>query len=213
MKYLVTLEHVTIRYKRGLQTFTLFNDISCSIPSHYIGTITGHNGSGKTTLLKIIAGLIPITQGSLQYKTNIRRGYIPEQCSPPPWLTGYEYLTYAAQLQNIPDAHQKIIQLFDKLELISAMHTIMRYYSKGMQQKICIAQALIGNPDLLLLDEPFSGLDDRSKKIVEELCFNNTNRTVIFSTHAPTHYPILFDTIATHMTTELPTKYSTGKSI
>ena len=164
------------------------------------GEITGYlgpNGSGKSTTMKMIAGLIEIGSGEILFRGEpIRRdliahkrrmGYVPEEPYLYPHLSGLEYLTMVAQLRDLPEKRsaERIIGLLRLLSLESDRHTPISSYSKGMRQKILLAAALMHDPELLLLDEPFSGLDVSSalvlRSLVEELAARG--KVILFSSH------------------------------
>ena len=164
------------------------------------GEVTGYlgpNGSGKSTTMKMITGLIqpsdgeiffdnqPIRHDLLAFKR--RLGYVPEE----PWLyshlSGLEYLIMVAQLRDLPakPAATRINGLLRLLSLYGDRHLSMSSYSKGMRQKILLSAALLHNPDLILLDEPFSGLDVATslvlRSLIEELAARG--KVVLFSSH------------------------------
>lgn len=138
------------------------------------GEITGYlgpNGSGKSTTMKIITGLLQATSGKVFFdgepiETDLiaykqRMGYVPEEPHLYGHLSGLEYLVMVGQLRNLPapviaDRIDGLLRLFS---LHGDRHAPISAYSKGMRQKILLSAALLHNPDLLLLDEPFSGLD------------------------------------------------------
>jgi ABC-2 type transport system ATP-binding protein len=179
----------------------------CSIPavddvsfSARPGEVTGYlgpNGSGKSTTMKMITGLIAMTSGQiffegkpigddlLAYKR--RMGYVPEEPHLYNHLSGAEYLTMVAELRNIParEASDRIDGMLRLLSLYYDRHASISGYSKGMRQKILIAAALLHNPDLVLLDEPFSGLDVGSalvlRSLIQELA--HRGKVVLFSSH------------------------------
>jgi len=164
------------------------------------GEITGYlgpNGSGKSTTLKIITGLIEPTQGTvlfnrepiqsdpIQYKQ--RFGYVPEEPHIYSHLSGLEYLTMVAQLRDLPrkSSAGKIDGLLRLFSLHADRHLPLSSYSKGMRQKVLLSAALLHNPDLILLDEPFSGLDVTSvlvmRSLIQELA--TRGKVVLFSSH------------------------------
>ncbi len=164
------------------------------------GEVTGYlgpNGSGKSTTLKMITGLItpsegqilfhgePIDKNRIAYKQ--RLGYVPEEPQLYPHLTGAEYLEMVGQLRGLPQAPlaTKIDGFLTLLSLSKDRHVPISSYSKGMRQKILLAAALLHNPDLILLDEPFSGLDVNSalilRSLIQELAAHG--KTVLFSSH------------------------------
>lgn len=164
------------------------------------GEVTGYlgpNGSGKSTTMKIITGLIATTSGRVEFDgtpihDNLnafrqRLGYVPEEPYLYPHLTGLEYLTMVAQLRKMrPEiARGRIDGLLHLFSLHADRHVAIGLYSKGMRQKVLLSAALIHNPDLLLLDEPFSGLDVGTSLILRELIAGLAARgkTILFSSH------------------------------
>lgn len=164
------------------------------------GEITGYlgpNGSGKSTTMKMIAGLIEIGSGEILFDgQSIRRdlvahkqrtGYVPEEPDLYVHLSGLEYLTMVGQLRGLPPkrAAERIDGLLRLLSLHPDRHSPISGYSKGMRQKTLLAGALLHDPDLLLLDEPFSGLDVASalilRHLVEELAARG--KVILFSSH------------------------------
>jgi ABC-2 type transport system ATP-binding protein len=164
------------------------------------GEVTGYlgpNGSGKSTTMKMITGLIeasggtiffegkPIRNDLIAYKQ--RMGYVPEEPYLYTHLTGHEYLTMVAQLRNLQakQSAEKIDGLLRLLTLYGDRHVSISSYSKGMRQKVLLAAALLHNPDLVLLDEPFSGLDVGSalvlRGLIQELAARG--KVVLFSSH------------------------------
>jgi ABC-2 type transport system ATP-binding protein len=164
------------------------------------GEITGYlgpNGSGKSTTLKMITGLIEPTNGAILFdgeriqhnamRYRQRFGYVPEEPYLYSHLSGLEYLTMVAQLRDLPadETRQKINRLLQLFGLDDDRHVAISSYSKGMRQKILLSAALLHNPDLVLLDEPLSGLDVNSALIVRSLLQECAKRgkVVLFSSH------------------------------
>jgi ABC-2 type transport system ATP-binding protein len=164
------------------------------------GEVTGYlgpNGSGKSTTMKMITGLIQPSQGEILFDGQpIRRdltafkrrfGYVPEEPYLYSHLSGLEYLVMVAQLRDIPGqvSAPRIDGILHLLSLHSDRHVPMSSYSKGMRQKVLISAALLHNPDLILLDEPFSGLDVATslvlRSLIEELAARG--KVVLFSSH------------------------------
>jgi ABC-2 type transport system ATP-binding protein len=164
------------------------------------GEVTGYlgpNGSGKSTTLKIIAGLIEPSDGEVLFRGQPidrdriahrqRLGYVPEEAHLYPHLTGLEYLEMIGHLRGLPERNvlQKVDGLLRLLSLHQDRWLPISSYSKGMRQKILLAAALLHNPDLILMDEPMSGLDLNSALIVRHLVRSLAakGRTVLFSAH------------------------------
>jgi ABC-2 type transport system ATP-binding protein len=165
-----------------------------------LGEVTGYlgpNGSGKSTTMKMITGLIEMTSGQIlfdgrpiqedliAYKR--RLGYVPEEPYLYNHLSGTEYLTMVAQLRELParQSAERIDGLLHLFSLHGDRYASISGYSKGMRQKVLIAAALMHNPDLVLLDEPFSGLDVASamvlRSLIQELAARG--KVVLFSSH------------------------------
>ena len=165
-------------------------------PGEVIGYL-GPNGSGKSTTMKMITGLIQPSEGEIFFDgQSIRQdplgfkrrlGYVPEEPYLYSHLSGLEYLVMVGQLRDLPDklAAARIDGLLRLLSLHSDRHVAMSSYSKGMRQKVLLSAALLHNPDLILLDEPFSGLDVATslvlRSLIEELAARG--KVVLFSSH------------------------------
>lgn len=156
-------------------------DVSFSIaPAQILGYL-GPNGSGKSTTVKMLAGLVQSTHGQvlyreasildnpLQYKSKL--GYAPEEAHLYGFLTGWEHLEFIASLRQIEprDFEKKCASLLDDFGLYSHRHVRLSSYSKGMRQRVLLIAALLHDPEVLILDEPFSGLDVTTSLIVREL--------------------------------------------
>lgn len=171
-------------------------DVSFSLPEGETVALVGHNGAGKTTLMKLMLGLIRPTSGSItvlgddpaagQFEGRRRLGYLPENVSFNAALTGSETLAFYARLKREPA--KSVAPLLDRVGLTHAADRRVGTYSKGMRQRLGLAQALLGEPRVLLLDEPTTGLDPALRQsfyeIVEEL--RGRGATVLLSSHALT---------------------------
>jgi len=173
------------------------NGISfCARPGEVTGYL-GPNGSGKSTTMKMITGLITRTSGEILFEgrevaedwTAYKRqlGYVPEEPYLYTHLTGLEYLTMVAQLRDLPErqTRQRTEALLELLGLYTDRHAGIAGYSKGMRQKILLIAALLHNPQLVLLDEPFSGLDVASALVLRSLIqrLAAAGKVVLFSSH------------------------------
>lgn len=164
------------------------------------GEITGYlgpNGSGKSTTMKMITGLIEMTSGDIYFRGEpIRRdliawkqrmGYVPEEPHLYTHLSGLEYLVMVGQLRNLPadDTAKRIDGLLRLFTLHGDRHAPISAYSKGMRQKVLLSAALLHNPEMILLDEPFSGLDVGTglvlRSLIQELAARG--KVVLFSSH------------------------------
>ena len=155
----------------------------------------GPNGAGKTTTLKILLGLVRATagrawlQGQEIGNASVRAtvGFLPESPSFYDYLTGEEFLTFSARLAGLSrqDAREQIPALLHLVGLMDSGRLQLRKYSKGMLQRIGLANALLGDPRLVILDEPMSGLDPIGRKEVRDIILRlrEQGRTVFFSSH------------------------------
>ena len=173
------------------------DDVTFSARAGEVTGYLGPNGSGKSTTMKMITGLIemsaghiifegkPIQDDLLAYKR--RLGYVPEEPYLYTHLSAIEYLTMVAQLRDLPGkrAAQRIDGMLRLFSLHGDRHASISGYSKGMRQKVLLIAALMHNPQLILLDEPFSGLDEASslvlRSLIQELALRG--KVVLFSSH------------------------------
>lgn len=173
------------------------DQVSLTIEPGDLYGFVGHNGAGKTTLLKSIAGIIDFDSGEITFdgfsikkdpmKVKEQMAYIPDNPDIYESLTGIEYLEFIADVFKI-DANQRkiLIEKYANLfEILSVLKNPISSYSHGMKQKLVIIGALIHKPKLMLLDEPFVGLDPKAsfqlKEIFKEMCQQGT--VIFFSTH------------------------------
>ena len=190
---MLELRHVTKRYSSSVAV----RDVSFTARAGEVTGYLGPNGSGKSTTLKMITGLIEPTEGDILFHGQpIRRdriayrqrlGYVPEEPHLYPHLTGSEYLEMVGQLRGLSPRllAEKIEGFLRLLSLYEDRYVPIASYSKGMRQKVLLAAALLHNPDLVLLDEPFSGLDVNSalvlRSVIRELAARG--KVVLFSSH------------------------------
>ena len=164
------------------------------------GEVTGYlgpNGSGKSTTVKMITGLLDPTDGEILYRGRPIRdnlvefkrllGYVPEEPYLYPHLTGAEYLELTGELRDLPTAtlSGKIDALLEPFSLSGDRHAPISSYSKGMRQKILICAAILHDPEIVILDEPFSGLDVHAALVLRSLIrmLAGSGKTVLFSSH------------------------------
>lgn len=171
------------------------NDLDLQVHAGEVFGFLGPNGAGKTTTMNVLLGYVPATSGTASlFGIDVRQpiarqriGYLPEMTYYYKFLTAEELLRFYAKIFEIPPAEtsRRIAELLKLVELESASKRPIKSYSKGMQQRVGLAQALINNPDLLILDEPTSGLDPLGRMKVREIIqrLKNEGKTVFFSSH------------------------------
>lgn len=180
----------------GGQDVHALTDLDLSINEAEIFAYLGPNGSGKTTTIKMLLGLIFPTTGSIEIlgtkaissskvKGNI--GYLPEGAYYPDFLRGEEILHYFGQLYGLSgkNLQMKIDTVLEEVGMTHARRRLMRGYSKGMRQRIGLAQALISDPQILILDEPTTGLDPIARKEIRDILMRLRDRgkTLFISSH------------------------------
>ena len=190
---MLKIEHLTKKYGEKVAV----DDLSLEIASGEIYGFIGHNGAGKTTTMKAIVGIQDFDAGEIfinghSIKTEpltCKRefAYIPDNPDLYEYMTGIKYLNFIANIFAVPaDVRQERIKKYaDTFNLYGDLSQPISSYSHGMKQKVAIISALIHKPKLLILDEPFVGLDPKAtftlKEIMHEMCLQGT--AVFFSTH------------------------------
>ncbi len=182
---MITFDKVTKNY----YSLTALDNVSLRIPRGEVLGLLGPNGAGKTTLIKLIAGLISPTAGNV-YSDNgawPTIGYKPERLLFPNQMQVSEYLEMIAGCCNIPrhDIDRTVTESLSRVNLLNAANKKIRHISKGMRQRLGLAQAIIGDPPLLLLDEPSNGLDPEGQveigRYINEL--HASGKTIVLSSH------------------------------
>jgi ABC-2 type transport system ATP-binding protein len=169
------------------------NDVTFSIGAGVTGLL-GPNGAGKTTLLHMIAGFLRPSAGDVRIDATptwehpalyARIGLVPERESVYPFLTGHQFVEASATLQRLPDPAAAAETAIATVELTTVAHRPIGGYSKGMRQRIKVAAALVHDPPVLLLDEPFNGMDPRQRLHMIALLRSMAaaGRTILFSSH------------------------------
>jgi ABC-2 type transport system ATP-binding protein len=183
--------------------------LDLNIPEGIVYGLLGPNGSGKSTTMKMMLSLIKPDSGSISIygvdpqkdPLNVKRmiGYVPESPRLYEFLTGWEYMEFLCVIHgfNPSEEEPRIREFFNAFELTGHENEMMGGYSHGMKQKIAIIGALLGKPKLLIFDEPLSGLDPKSAKIVKDLIVELSKEgvTTIFSTHIMEIADIICDKI------------------
>jgi ABC-2 type transport system ATP-binding protein len=190
---MIKLENVSKYYK----SFPAVNDVSFEIARGEVFGFIGPNGAGKTTTIKMLATLMLPTEGRLsiggydiqQEPFEVRRiiGYMPDSFGVYEDLLAWEYLDYFASLYKMtpPERRRAISDVLELTDLTTKSHAQVMSLSRGMKQRLCLAKTLLHDPEVLLLDEPASGLDPHARieirELIRELC--RMGKTVLVSSH------------------------------
>ncbi len=187
---MIEVRNLTKQYGK----FVAVDDISFEAhPGEILGFL-GPNGAGKTTTMRVLTGYMPPTAGqvtiagldifedSLEARRHI--GYLPERVPLYPDMTVRGSVSFVAEMQRVPDRRQRVDAVLEQVGMIGRADSLVRNISKGMRQRVGLAQALVHDPDVLILDEPTIGLDPHQvidlRALVRRL---GADRTVMFSTH------------------------------
>lgn len=182
-------------------------DVSLTVPTGTIFGLLGRNGAGKTTLVKILMGMMYATSGSARLlgeplSPSVRRriGYLPEQMRLPEYMKAEGFLRYMGKLNRVPDAdlNKNIPTLLELVEMTDARKKLLKEYSKGMGQRIGLAQALLNDPEVLFLDEPTEGLDPLGRKQVRDLLITlrASGKTIFLNSHLLSEIELVCDQVA-----------------
>lgn len=191
---MLSIKHVTKSYKGGKKAV---DDLNLVVERGDIYGFIGHNGAGKTTTIRAVVGVLDFEEGDIEIDgISIKKdpvackavtAYIPDNPDLYDHLTGIQYLNFIGDLFGVSaaDREARIQQYGDAFQITSNLGDLISSYSHGMKQKLAIISALIHKPKLLVLDEPFVGLDPKAahtlKTIMAELC--SSGSAIFFSTH------------------------------
>lgn len=188
---MIEIQHVSKRYG----DIWALRDITLNVKAGTRLTLLGPNGSGKTTLIRILARLSYPSSGSLKMfgrDLNIQEDEVRKQIGVVshasflyPALTAAENLTFYAHMFGIVRPTETIESLLHEVGLFERQHDLVRTFSRGMQQRLAIARAILHQPTLLLLDEPYSGLDGSAVNLLQQILMgiHHEGRTIILTTH------------------------------
>lgn len=204
----------TYSARKGKAVCALSN-LNLSIPDGEVFGFLGPNGAGKSTTIKTIMGLIQPSAGDARIagipisdpasRRNI--GYLPENPSFYDFLTGREYLVFIGKSFQLKDpvVHDRVDAILQKMELSHAADRPIRGYSKGMVQRLGLAQTMIHDPELFILDEPMSGLDPLGRALVKKLILElkEQGKTIFFSTHITADVEAVCDRVGVIVSGEL----------
>lgn len=197
MATIINFDRINKKFRThfGIQSITALSNLSFTVAEGDVFGIVGTNGAGKSTALKILMGFIKPDTGFVyicgrnpeEPESHAFVGYLPENPSLYKHLTIYDHFIYAGTLEGYsPDQIEKRANiLLRKVALEHAAHTPIRKFSKGMTQRAALAYAMFSYPEILILDEPMSGLDPVGRQLVVDLIreYSQKNNTVLFCSH------------------------------
>lgn len=179
---MITLSHISKSYNGK----KVVDDLSFEMQEGELFALLGSNGAGKSTTIKMLLGLVKKDAGDVDLPEDMHIGYSPETPYFPPFLTGMEVLLYYGELQRLPrqELAEDCALLMELVGLENDKKKI-RFYSKGMLQRLALAQALLGNPEILILDEPCAGLDAMGRIEMLELIgkLKGQGKTILMNSH------------------------------
>lgn len=190
MRANIEISHLTKKYQNGV---TALDDISFSVGSGVFGLL-GHNGAGKTTLMKALVTVLSPSAGTIHVcgfdvrkqgnEVRERIGYLPQELAMYPSLSVFDFVNYMAQLKGIHDK-KAVSEVLEQVEMLEFSKRKIKQLSGGMKRRVGIAQALIGNPQVLVVDEPTAGLDPEERVRFRGVLsrYAREGRTVLLSTH------------------------------
>jgi heme exporter protein A len=165
----------------------VLHDLDLDVATNDCLLVTGPNGSGKSTLLSLCAGLLAPTGGEIEVAVGRGRiGYVAHEPLLYRELTALENLDLYGRLYRVPERRERVGMLLERFGLWEARHERVGAFSRGMVQRLALCRALLHDPELLLLDEPFAGLDEAGAALLDsELATLAGERTLVVATHAP----------------------------
>ena len=191
------------------QKVNALNDFTFTVNEGEIFGLLGPNGAGKTTLIKMLLSITFPTRGtakvfgvdSKNHKWKNRVGYLPENHKYPNYLTGEQVLSYYGRLsglKNGPEFRKKLGTMFEMMNLKQWNKTKIKKYSKGMMQKLGLAQAILNEPDLIFLDEPTDGVDPIGRKEIREILLGlkEKGKTIFLNSHLLSEVEMICDRVA-----------------
>lgn len=199
------IEHVSKTYKRKIKAL---QEVSLQVKKGEFFGLLGPNGAGKSTLVKILMTIVNASrcQGTMLghkigHQASLERtGYLPEHASFPNYLTGEQVLDYCGGMLKVPKAIRKerIDELLKLVGMDADRKRRMKTYSKGMKQRIGVAQALINDPELVFLDEPTDGVDPKGRKEIRDVLvrMKNEGKTIFVNSHLLSELELVSDSVA-----------------
>jgi NitT/TauT family transport system ATP-binding protein len=200
----IRIQNLTKEFETKDGLFTAVDNVSIDIEAGKFFTIVGPSGCGKTTLLRIVAGLESATSGKVEVvqssKNKPVNSMIFQGDSIFPWMTVWDNAAYGLKMRNVPEAEIKdtVGHYLERTGLSRFKNAYPHQLSGGMKQRVSIARAFANDPEILLMDEPFSALDEQNKTLLQEellRIWDESKKTVLFITHSVDEAVTLSDQI------------------
>jgi ABC-2 type transport system ATP-binding protein len=194
-------------YSSGKKKINALSELSLEVPSGTIFGLLGPNGAGKTTLIKLLLGITFPTFGSAKildtdisdYSIKRKVGYLPENHKYPPYLNAIEVLSFFGKLSSADgiNLNKRIDELLELVKLTERKKSKIKTYSKGMMQRLGLAQALINDPELIFLDEPTDGVDPIGRKEIRDVLIElkNKSKTIFLNSHLLSEVELITDRV------------------
>jgi len=191
----------------GNKKVQALTDLDLTVAPGTIFGLLGPNGAGKTTLVKLLLGITYPTVGSAKllgqninnYKIKSKVGYLPENHKYPPYLTGGEVMNFFGKLSGLDSRYldKRIDELLDMMKLLKWKKTKVKAYSKGMMQRLGLAQAMINDPEVIFLDEPTDGVDPIGRKEIRDILleFKKQSKTIFLNSHLLSEVEMITDRV------------------
>jgi ABC-2 type transport system ATP-binding protein len=191
----------------GKRKVEALSDLNLSVPEGTIFGFLGPNGAGKTTLIKLLLGIIFPSSGSAKilggeindYSIKSKIGYLPENHKYPPYLSGGEVLQFFGKLSGLEglDLNKKIDENLELVQMTKWKKSKLKTYSKGMMQRLGLAQAMLNDPKLIYLDEPTDGVDPIGRKEIRDILIElkNNNKTIFLNSHLLSEVELITDRV------------------
>ncbi len=219
-KIVLQIKEVTFFCGKLYEKIKILKGVSFEVTASSVYGFVGPNGAGKSTTIKIIIDLLRADEGKVLFfgKSNRDRsvrskiGFVPEEPNLYDHLSGLEFLLFSGALAGVPkkERREEALHLLEQVGLTHAGKQRLRTYSKGMKQRLVIAQALLGDPELIIMDEPLSGLDPVGRMEIKDLIasLGKQGKTVFFSSHILSDVESICDEVAVIMGGEIKYKGS-----
>lgn len=186
----INFDHVTKSYRKQV----VLSEVSFQINEGECTGLVGVNGAGKTTCIKCLLDFCDISSGNISicgidHRQTVSRNnliYLPEKFTPPYYLTGRDFLGYMADLYHVEYIEKEVLAILGILDLDpAALNKPVRSYSKGMGQKLGLASCFLSHKELMIFDEPMSGLDPRARALLKKhlVALRKQGKTLFYSTH------------------------------